>query len=352
MNSKQETWWKTSFGLSRFSVEEAFSREDETTDEVFYARDRLVRHLDDTALETIERCLKDLITVESPIILDLMASWDSHLPKGLKPAKVVGLGLNRNELEANKALDGITIHDLNRHPELPYESATFDVVINTVSVDYLVRPIDVFSETARVLKPGGLFVVIFSNRMFPQKATRIWKESSEEERIMLVEDFFRESGGFEKAHVFVSRNKPRPAGDKYASTGLPSDPVYVVYALKTGAGIEQGLLISKGDIATMEKKQGLDERMKEVKQSLCCPYCGEKLKKWEVPDNPFSQTWDNDFMYICFNDGCEYYVRGWEVIARQQNKTSSYRLMYNPQNDCCLPIPVPTSLALRESIIE
>ena len=43
-----------------------------------------------------------------------------------------------------------------------------------VSVDYLVRPIEVFREVARVLRPGGHFVCTFSNRCFPTKAIRGW----------------------------------------------------------------------------------------------------------------------------------------------------------------------------------
>ena len=76
------------------------------------------------------------------------------------------------------------------------------------------------------------------------------------------------------------------------------------------------------------------------------------MKKWAVPDNPFSQTWDNEFMYICFNDACPYYVRGWDHMAREVQKSISYRLMYNPERDYCLPIPVPSPFALKEGIVE
>ena len=104
------------------------------------------------------------------------------------------------------------LHDLNEDPILPFEDGTFDVVLNTVSVDYMTRPLEVFREIARILKPGGLFLVIFSNRMFPQKAVKIWKESNEAERVMLVEDFFRVTDDFEPARVFVSKGKPATDG--------------------------------------------------------------------------------------------------------------------------------------------
>lgn len=52
---------------------------------------------------------------------------------------------------------------------LPYEDNSFDVITNAVSVDYLTRPIEVFKEMHRVLKPGGQAIMSFSNRCFPTK---------------------------------------------------------------------------------------------------------------------------------------------------------------------------------------
>jgi len=339
--------------LLHMSGQDAFSRLDESDDPIFYARDRFVPHLDSVALATVETLIGHLVIEKNPVILDLMAGWDSHLPETLKAARIVGLGLNENELKRNKALSESVVHDLNREPRLPFAENTFDVVINTVSVDYMTRPVDVFKEVNRILKPGGLFLVIFSNRMFPEKAVKLWRESSEEERILLVEDFFRDSGSFEKTTLFVSKGKPRPEDDKYAQHGIPSDPVYAVYAEKKG-GDSSRKQRPQIDLFYGEhvEQQELDRRKKRIKATLQCPYCGEKMNKWAVPDNPFEVTWDNEFMYICFNDRCPYYVRGWDHMARAGNRGVSYRLMYHPEKDVCMPIPVPSPKALRESIVE
>jgi hypothetical protein len=80
-----------------------------------------------------------------------------------------------------------------------------------------------------------------------------------------------------------------------------------------------------------------------IKRTLQCPYCGSKMKKWAVPDNPFEVTWDNE---------CPYYVRGWDHMYKTTHRVASYRLMYNPDKDACSPIPVPSPKALRESIID
>ncbi|MFC1824324.1 class I SAM-dependent methyltransferase [Thermodesulfobacteriota bacterium] len=332
---------------------DAFSRLDDSDDRQFYSMDRFVNHLDSVALKTVEKLIGELIVEEHPRILDLMAGWDSHIPAYLQSTQIVGLGLNQNELKNNKALKAFFMHDLNRDPDLPFPDDYFDAVLNTVSVDYMTKPIHVFTEVGRILKPGGLFLVIFSNRMFPEKAIRIWREAGEEERVIYVEEFFNLSCAFENPVHFVSKGKPRPSEDKYADSGLPSDPIYAVYAEKKGGHPSRK---ARPDI-TMDYGERVDRdelaaRKKQIKHNLCCPYCGEKMNKWAVPYNPFAYTWDNDFMYICFNDTCPYFVRGWDCMNKQGNCSTSYRLMYNPEKDTCQPVPVPTMKALREGIVE
>ena len=189
--------------------------------------------------------------------------------------------------------------------------------------------------------------------MFPEKAVKVWRESSEEERVLLVEEFFRLSTAFEPSRFFVSKNKAQPKDDKYAPLGIPSDPIYAVFAEKKGG---DPLRKKRPDVvmAYGERADKATLKMKErlVKDTLQCPHCGTKLKKWAVPDNPFCQTWDNDFMYICFNDDCPYFVRGWDRMYKETCQSISYRFMYNPEKDCCLPIPVPTPSALRDGIID
>ena len=218
---------------------DSFSRQDEQEDGLFYARPRLLPHLDSRALATVERVIGALIVEERSHILDLMASFDSHIPESVQAAGVVGLGLNAEELERNEALTEHIVHDLNQDPTLPFEEGQFDVVLNTVSVDYLTRPIEVFREVGRVLRPGGLHLVLFSNRMFPTKVVKIWETSSEAERIWLVEDFFQAAGLFERPQVFSSQGHARPADDPYAEHGIPSDPVFAVYAERLGGAAVQ-----------------------------------------------------------------------------------------------------------------
>ncbi|MCB2185507.1 MAG: class I SAM-dependent methyltransferase [Deltaproteobacteria bacterium] len=329
-----------------------FARDDEGDDALFYARDRFVAHLDARALDTVKKIIGSLLTEPAPAILDLMASWDSHLPVHLTPATVVGLGLNENELAANPALTSYQLHDLNRDPALPWPDASFDVVLNTVSVDYLTDPVAVFREAARVLKPGGLHLVIFSNRWFEPKVTRLWRAANEAERVILVEEWLRLAGGFTAPRVFVSKGQPRPAGDKYAHLGLPSDPVYAVFAERQGgdpARPERPLppppTAERPDPAELERRRAL------VAETLECPYCRERLRKWAVPQTPFTE-WDNEHMYICFNDTCPYYLGGYDTLGRQGNLGSTYRLMFNPTQGSLMAIPVQSPKMLKDGIVD
>ena len=153
---------------------DAFKRWDDTPDGAFYAMPRLVTHIDDGAIAAVTEAYRQLFPAGG-VILDLMSSWVSHLPADIAFAEVVGLGMNAEELAANPRLTQGLVHDLNRDPRLPFEDRRFDAALCCVSVQYLQRPLEVFSEVRRVLRPGSPFAVTFSNRCFPTKAVAIWR---------------------------------------------------------------------------------------------------------------------------------------------------------------------------------
>jgi SAM-dependent methyltransferase len=330
---------------------EAFSRRDEDEDKAFYSRERPVSHLDDLARATIQNLIRALVVEPRPAILDLMASWDSNLPEDLTPSRVTCLGLNEAELRSNPVATEQLVHDLNQSPDLPLPDATFDVVLNTVSVDYLTRPFEVFREVARVLKPGGLAAVIFSNRMFEQKAVRIWREASEQERIFIVEDYLQDSGLFEESRLWVAQGRPRPSGDKYASLGLPSDPVYAVYAERAGGPAGRPARRPPDPAQQLPWDEAeIQRRQSEISTTRRCPYCRDGLRMWAVPQTPFTE-YDVEFLQVCFNDQCPFVVKGFDAMARQGNLGFSHRFMYISERNVCGSLPVPSLHALRGSIV-
>jgi len=204
-----------------------FGRRDEEDDQTFYAKPRFVNHIDTTAMQRISNLYARFIKPGMKV-LDLMSSWISHLPEDIE--NVTGLGLNSEELAKNEKLADFIVQDLNRRPVMPFKDQEFDVVICSLSVEYMTAPIDIFREVARILKPGGYFILTFSERWFPTKVVNIWSDIHPFERMGLVIEYFRKSGQYENIHTESVRGFPRPADDKYYDTQLLSDPVYAVWA--------------------------------------------------------------------------------------------------------------------------
>src|SRR5206468_8610791 len=137
---------------------------DESDDRQFYELARKVVHIDDAAIAALGRLYGDVLPGGGRL-LDLMSSWRSHLPPGLA-AEVVGLGLNAEEMADNPQLSRHVVHDINDTPRLPFVDEEFDGAMCAVSIQYVTHPLRLFREVRRVLRPGGPFVVSFSNRCF------------------------------------------------------------------------------------------------------------------------------------------------------------------------------------------
>jgi SAM-dependent methyltransferase len=192
-----------------------FDRADDSDDAVFYAPPRLVTHIDDDAIAAVGELYEEL-GVDGDV-LDLMSSWVSHFRT--PPRRLVVLGMNRPELEANAAAVEVIVHDLNADPVLPLADASVDDAVCCVSVDYLTRPVEVFRDVARVLRPDGRLVCTFSNRLFPTKAVRGWLYAGDEEHCAIVTEYFRQSRVF--APATVARRTP---------VDHRGDPLYAVWA--------------------------------------------------------------------------------------------------------------------------
>jgi SAM-dependent methyltransferase len=195
-----------------------FDRADPSPDDAFYAPPRLVTHIDEAAIQAVG-ALYDELRIGGEV-LDLMGSWVSHFRR--PPERLTVLGMNGEELAANRVAAARVVHDLNEDPRLPFADDSFDAAVCCVSVDYLVRPIEVFTDVARVVRPGAPFVCTFSNRCFPSKAIRGWLYSSDEQRCGIVAEYFRRADGWGAA--VVQRRTP------YAYGG---DPLFGVWAYRS-----------------------------------------------------------------------------------------------------------------------
>ena len=184
-----EKWTASDFPAEWPYSADDLQRMDESADMLFYSTPRFVTHIDDGAIAAVTQYYRKTLPAGADV-LDLCSSWVSHLPKEVQFGRVVGVGMNARELEANEQLTEWVQADLNASPRLPFEDASFDACLNVVSVDYLNQPKEVFEEMHRVLRPGGQAVMSFSNRCFPTKAVSMWLAQGDAGRRKIVGSYF------------------------------------------------------------------------------------------------------------------------------------------------------------------
>jgi len=173
--------------------EQFFWRQDESADENFYLEPRFVTHIDDATIRQLTQFYREQIAPGSRV-LDLMSSWISHLPEDVAYGQVSGLGMNQAELEANPRLSDFCVQDLNNIPTLPFNDNAFDAVLIAVSIQYLIKPIEVMAEINRCLAEGGQCIVAMSHRLFPTKAIQAFHVLSPNDRCQVVATYMARSG--------------------------------------------------------------------------------------------------------------------------------------------------------------
>ncbi len=193
---------------------DAFLKEDGGDDAAFYAPARLVTHIDEAATLALTAYYRATLPAGG-VLLDLMSSWVSHLPPEIAFTEVIGQGMNALELRSNPRLSRSFVQDLNRTPVLPLQAESCDAALCCVGVQYLQRPLEVFAEILRVLRPGAPFIVSFSNRCFPTKAVAIWQSLDARGHVALVR-LYLERAGFRDISAEVLRD------------GSESDPLITV----------------------------------------------------------------------------------------------------------------------------
>ncbi|MGI0491138.1 class I SAM-dependent methyltransferase [Alkalinema pantanalense CENA528] len=200
---------------------------DASDDRLFYDYPRFVTHVDDGFIQQLTDLYRDRLQ-PGMRVLDLMSSWVSHLPEEMEFSHVEGHGLNPEELQKNPRFNHYFVQNLNVDLQLPLADQSFDAVLCTVSVQYLQYPEAIFTEIYRVLKPNGLCIVSFSNRMFYQKAIAAWRDGSEGDRVELVKSYFAAIPRFSTPEVIAYRSQ---APAILQMMGFASgDPFYAVIA--------------------------------------------------------------------------------------------------------------------------
>ncbi len=276
-------------------------------------------------------------------LLELLAGPENLMPTADPPNAVTGLGARPEELLKNETLSHRVLADLNAVPVLPFRSDCFDGAVLFFGVETLRTPGKVFEEVSRVLRPGALFLIVYSSVTDATYGNARWEVMDEQERLSTVISHFEKTAGFGPVTAYGTKRRIRSESSKkqHAVKHLPH--VWIAYAKNRSA------------VARAESLSGRLERpYEDDADPLRCPYCGDRLKKYEVPHSAYEidYWYEADYLYICFNDACPYYERGWEWMWSKLKRNVSYRHMYNPTTHKSGPIPVPTHYALRDGIVE
>lgn len=202
---------------------------DNTDDQLFYDYPRFVTHVDEGFIQQLTDLYRQRLKPNSHIF-DMMSSWVSHLPEEIQFAHVEGHGLNAEELAKNPRFNHYFVQNINAHPQLPLPDQSFDAVLNCVSVQYIQYPEAVFTEIYRILKPGGVAIISFSNRMFFQKAIQVWRDASEPGRVELVKSYFTSISGFTAPEAIAHKSTTPEFLQWLGISG--GDPFYAVIAYR------------------------------------------------------------------------------------------------------------------------
>jgi len=128
-------------------------------------------------------------------VLEVGSGGKSFVPSE-RISSLHGIGLVREHLQGNPALTRFSVLDLNaEHAAFPLNEETFDVVVCSGLLPYLQFPLQVFAEAARVLRPGGSFILSWTSRsQFPDKQVLGWANRTSTERTAMVKEMLAQAG--------------------------------------------------------------------------------------------------------------------------------------------------------------
>lgn len=85
-----------------------------------------------------------------------------------------------------------------------------------------------------------------------------------------------------------------------------------------------------------------------------CPHCETEMTLWEVPVINFSDGlgWGTPYLFICFNDDCPSYKKGWDHMQETMEAPASYRCINEPGCDNFEYMPVFSPLGATGGMVD
>lgn len=73
----------------------------------------------------------------------------------------------------------------------------------------------------------------------------------------------------------------------------------------------------------------------KVTEPPTCPHCHQTMEQMDSRH----LEWDSPFLWVCYNNDCGLFKRGWERMMENYGQLVSYRYMIHPQNGEASVIP-------------
>jgi SAM-dependent methyltransferase len=135
----------------------------------------------------LQRALSEMVK-QSDKIVNLMCGRYAHVHSAL------GMDISDRMLVANEEIDRSLVWDINDSTKpYPIEDGSFDVAVMISGIAYLRHPEHTFSETGKILRPNGKFIVGYDHNQTP-KGTDEWKSLDDEARLSRLQQLYNGAG--------------------------------------------------------------------------------------------------------------------------------------------------------------
>ena len=94
--------------------------------------------------------------------------------------------------------------------------------------------------------------------------------------------------------------------------------------------------------------------LKYIEEKHCCPHCNGNLTLCNAPAVHVGDGlgWGSEYLFICLNDTCPLFVKGWDYIENQYGHVGSYRYMETPNSKESYTMMVVGREAFTGSIVD
>jgi hypothetical protein len=89
----------------------------------------------------------------------------------------------------------------------------------------------------------------------------------------------------------------------------------------------------------------MDTKNWKVTEAPTCPHCNAQM---EQMDSRYLD-WESPYLWVCFNNDCKLFKKGWNHMMEQYGQLVSYRFMIHPQNGEPGVVPAFSQQYLQEN---